>query len=307
MSDTTVLVVEDEKIARTETAEFLKHHNYQVRRATSGKNAITKVSKNGIELILMDLAMPGEYDGIEAAKRIRHINPDLPIIFLTGHSHNPNYQNRVRTANLSNIAWFAKPVIGKKRHQMLSLLEKELKKAQIRRTIKAVTNKGISPGDVLKIIATYESDMKASETIKEIESDLNFELLSFRKAILNNLEKDLKNIRNNFSDIHQRQFAYACFKKEIMEGLWEAYKDTDKVHRQLAMLLRMAIRKISSLHLTVDHLNALEISLRLLAKSKATSQDVIIAKQTLRQNGIETIITLGERTDQLLKFYEEEE
>ncbi len=53
----------------------------------TGKDAIEKAEDIKPDLILMDIMLAGEMDGIEAAERIRSLL-DVPIIFLTANSNN---------------------------------------------------------------------------------------------------------------------------------------------------------------------------------------------------------------------------
>ena len=83
---TKILVVEDESIIAADIKNKLEDLGYIVSRIVSnGKDAIKSVSELDIDLILMDIVLKGDMDGIEAAGEIKKYM-DIPIVYLTAHS-----------------------------------------------------------------------------------------------------------------------------------------------------------------------------------------------------------------------------
>lgn len=81
-----ILIVEDEVVTATDLKMSLEELRYIVTAiAPSGEKAIKKVEEDMPDLILMDILLKGEMDGVETAGII-HSRFDLPIIFLTAHS-----------------------------------------------------------------------------------------------------------------------------------------------------------------------------------------------------------------------------
>lgn len=79
-----VMVVEDEGIVSIDIRNILKKLGYIISAvAFSGEEAILKVNENPTDLILMDIGLKGNIDGIQAAKKIRSRNK-IPVIFLSG-------------------------------------------------------------------------------------------------------------------------------------------------------------------------------------------------------------------------------
>ncbi len=78
-----ILIAEDELIVAHSIQMRLEHHGYAVDGvARSGEEALATLKSTRPDLILMDIRLSGEIDGIEAAERIRH-DHQVPVIFLT--------------------------------------------------------------------------------------------------------------------------------------------------------------------------------------------------------------------------------
>jgi diguanylate cyclase (GGDEF)-like protein/PAS domain S-box-containing protein len=79
----TILVVEDEGIIALNLQRILTRFGFRVPETVeTGQDALRVVEENPPDLVLMDIQLRGEIDGIEAARRIRS-RYDLPIVYLT--------------------------------------------------------------------------------------------------------------------------------------------------------------------------------------------------------------------------------
>lgn len=78
---TNVLIVEDENTLREALAYLLKKEGYQVTEAADGEIALAKFEDSDIDIIILDLMLPG-ISGTEVCKRIRKVS-NVPIIMLT--------------------------------------------------------------------------------------------------------------------------------------------------------------------------------------------------------------------------------
>jgi CheY-like chemotaxis protein len=81
----TILIAEDEYLNYLLLSETLSKTGVNIIWAKNGFEAVEKFKTNRIDLILMDIKMPGE-NGIEAAKEIKEINPKLPIVAQTAYA-----------------------------------------------------------------------------------------------------------------------------------------------------------------------------------------------------------------------------
>jgi PAS domain S-box-containing protein len=101
-----IMVVDDETATRLGTCEAISSLGYEVvGRTASGREAVDKAVGLAPDLILMDIVMPGEMDGIEAAYEIKKVL-DVPIIFLTAYYDDP-LLDRVR--DLKPAGYLLKP------------------------------------------------------------------------------------------------------------------------------------------------------------------------------------------------------
>lgn len=83
---TKILVVEDEAIVSRDIERQLRKAGYEVPAVVaSGEAAIEQVSRTAVDLVLMDIRLQGQIDGIEAAREIRD-RYKLPVVFLTAHA-----------------------------------------------------------------------------------------------------------------------------------------------------------------------------------------------------------------------------
>src|SRR5215217_9750816 len=86
MANARVLIVEDEAIVAADLGAKLKRLGYTVvGTASRGELAIQLAAAERPNLVLMDILLAGDMDGIEAADRIRQ-QYQIPIVFLTAHS-----------------------------------------------------------------------------------------------------------------------------------------------------------------------------------------------------------------------------
>lgn len=98
MQAQTVLIVEDESVVALDLKLQLRKLGYEVSGvAGSGEEAIDLVGQGEPDIILMDVRLRGQIDGIQAAERIRRSH-DVPIIFLTSHSDDETVRRAAQTA-----------------------------------------------------------------------------------------------------------------------------------------------------------------------------------------------------------------
>lgn len=144
MKNTQILVVEDENIVAMEISDRLKQMGYQICKVTSsGESAVEFAQKLTPDLVLMDIMIKGEIDGIEAAAQIRN-NFDIPIIYLTAYTDESTLERAKMT---EPFGYIIKPFIER---ELYTTIEMALYKHKMERRLKeseqwlATTLKSIS-------------------------------------------------------------------------------------------------------------------------------------------------------------------
>lgn len=84
-----ILVVEDEEMVREIVVWTLEDMGFDVLGASSGDQAVDVLGSSEIDLLLTDIRMPGGIDGWTLAEKARAAMPDLPVIYVSGFSHEP--------------------------------------------------------------------------------------------------------------------------------------------------------------------------------------------------------------------------
>ncbi|MEM9508999.1 MAG: EAL domain-containing protein [Cyanobacteria bacterium P01_E01_bin.35] len=101
-----ILIVEDELLIAKITAKKLSKIGYNVSKiVSSGQAAIEFAHQAQLDLILMDIAIKGEIDGIETAARIKS-RLDIPVIFLTAYANDETLE---RAAQIGCYGYLIKP------------------------------------------------------------------------------------------------------------------------------------------------------------------------------------------------------
>jgi len=121
-----ILIVEDEMLISMEIKETLIRLGYDVAgQVITGQTAIDEAGEKVPDLILMDIRLQGEMDGIEAARIIKE-KYGIPIIFLTAHSDKNTLE---RAIAINPSGYLIKPFNDR---EMFSNIEMSLHKARIR-------------------------------------------------------------------------------------------------------------------------------------------------------------------------------
>ena len=83
-TEPTVLLVDDEEIMQDVISKLLNQESYRVLTASTGEEGLKKLEEETIDLILLDLMLPG-IDGLEVAKGIKKDDnlAHIPIVMLT--------------------------------------------------------------------------------------------------------------------------------------------------------------------------------------------------------------------------------
>lgn len=101
-----VLVVDDEEVVGRSFDRVLSEKGYEVNTAMNGEDALKKVGSDGYDLVFTDIKMPG-MDGVEVARRIKEMNPWLPVVIVTGYG---SVENETRAQEVGISGFLRKPL-----------------------------------------------------------------------------------------------------------------------------------------------------------------------------------------------------
>ncbi len=107
MKSINVLIVEDESIVAMEIESYIQKLGYNILGICSnGKDALQSILKHRVDIVIMDICIKGNIDGIETAILIKKSSPNSKIIFLTAHLDDYNVD---RAIEIDPIAYLSKP------------------------------------------------------------------------------------------------------------------------------------------------------------------------------------------------------
>lgn len=101
-----ILLVDDDKLQRTMMSDLLKANDISVAEASSGMEGVALFAKEPFDAVLLDMIMPG-MDGISTLKELKKINPDTPVIIVTGQG---DVSSAVEAIKIGAYDYIEKPV-----------------------------------------------------------------------------------------------------------------------------------------------------------------------------------------------------
>lgn len=110
-----ILVVDDDMMNLKRTKLILEKQ-YDLVLAKSGEEALDKLKEGAIDLILLDIEMPG-MSGIETFKRMKEDNVEVPVIFLTASGDEDDV---VAAISLGAVNYLKKPFLPKELRERIA-------------------------------------------------------------------------------------------------------------------------------------------------------------------------------------------
>ena len=100
-----ILIIDDEKAIRKTLSEILSYEGYKIDDAENGEEGLKKIKEKNYDVILCDIKMP-KVDGLEFLEKAKEINPDVPIIMISGHG---TIETAVEAVKKGAFDYVAKP------------------------------------------------------------------------------------------------------------------------------------------------------------------------------------------------------
>ena len=182
MSKVQILVVEDESIVAMDIKNRLQLLGYAVPAiAFSGEQAVSKAKDNLPDLILMDIKLKGDMDGIDAAEEIKALY-NIPVVYLTAYADD----NTVKRAKITEpFGYLLKPFEERELHTTIEMalykadLERKLKESEekhrniVENSLDGIVKENLDSGEILSInpafskIFEYEpEDIQGKSTLE---------------------------------------------------------------------------------------------------------------------------------------------
>jgi two-component system nitrogen regulation response regulator NtrX len=102
-----VLIVDDEPNIRRMVGALLASEGYEVRDAAEGALGLQRVAESCPDVVLLDLMIPGELDGLATLARLRETVPDVPVIMMSGKA---GLSDAVKATKLGAFNFLEKPL-----------------------------------------------------------------------------------------------------------------------------------------------------------------------------------------------------
>ncbi len=191
-----VLLVDDHKIVRQGVRAYL-HTLKDIRvvgEADSGAAAVSAVEQHHPDVVLMDLEMPGDMDGIAATRQIRKLHPETQVIVITSHHQDEYIFPAVRAGAISYLLKDVEPDeladAIRKAAQGEAVLDSRVA-SRIIQELQGIRKDEVNPFtelsdrefEVLRLIAAGKSNAEIAETLVIGESTVKTHIANLLRKL----------------------------------------------------------------------------------------------------------------------------
>jgi PAS domain S-box-containing protein len=124
-----ILIVDDESEIHFALSQVLSRHGYDCLFALSGTEALRAIRREAVDLVLLDLVMP-ELDGMETLSALKRVEPEIPVIMVTGRG---DVAAAVRAVKLGAYDFIEKPP---RVERLTQAIQRALERSQLERSVR---------------------------------------------------------------------------------------------------------------------------------------------------------------------------
>ncbi|HAK88196.1 MAG TPA: hypothetical protein DHV16_03870 [Nitrospiraceae bacterium] len=158
-----ILIADDEAMTRDLVSSVLSSKGHKCEIAINGAQALDMALENGFDAVITDIVMPG-MDGIALTRELLKINPELPVMVITGFSDEHYYEDSV---NAGASDFINKPFSIA---ELLARFQKMMRDREIINEIKAREKEIERIGAEMIAGVQHDSTQRVTALKKEIES-----------------------------------------------------------------------------------------------------------------------------------------
>ncbi len=123
-----ILIIDDDELLTSSLKRAFTQRNYEVDIASNGKAGLEKVEKGNPDMVLLDIFL-GDINGMEILKKILLLNPDLPVVMITGFA---DVQTAVNAIKMGAVDFILKPI---NIEQLELIIKKTLKQVALQKEV----------------------------------------------------------------------------------------------------------------------------------------------------------------------------
>lgn len=153
----TILIVDDERAIRKTLNEILGFEGYKIEEAADGEEGLKKFQA-GCDVVLCDIKMP-KVDGLEFLSKAIAVNPDIPIIMISGHG---TIETAVEAVKKGAFDFISKPP---DLNRLLITIRNALDKTKLVKEAKVLKRR---VSKVQEMIGESDGIKKIKETIEKV-------------------------------------------------------------------------------------------------------------------------------------------
>jgi len=154
----TILIIDDEKAIRKTLTEILSFEGYKIEEAADGEEGLKKFREKAFDVVLCDIKMP-KIDGLDFLQRAVEVNPDVPIIMISGHG---NIETAVEAVKKGAYDFIQKPP---DLNRLLITIRNAMERNTLVNETKTLKRKAFK---VQEMIGASDAIRKIKETIEKV-------------------------------------------------------------------------------------------------------------------------------------------